>query len=122
MTRFDLPRIPWPEIKNKILSDKYDLSLVFVADKEMARLNSKYRAESRPTNVLAFPLAKNLGEIFIDLPRALGEARTFKKKPKEHLLFLYIHALLHLKGLRHHTPKLLKIMRKTEQKWLKTLS
>lgn len=116
------PRIAWRKIKNKILRANYDLSLVFAADRDMARLNRKYRRKSAPTNVLAFPLNRKTGEVFINLPLAFQDARVLKRKTKEHIKFLYIHALLHLKGFRHSTPKLLKIMQKSEQKWLKILS
>ena len=116
------PRLAWRKIKNKILSRDYDLSLVFIADKGMSRLNSIYRTKFGPSNVLAFPLTRKSGEIFIDLPLALRESSVSRKEPREHIKFLYIHALLHLKGFKHTTPRLLKIMQKLEQKWLKILS
>lgn len=122
LTRLKPPAINWQGTKNKILGRGYELSLVFVSDKEMARVNQRYRAKSGPTNVLAFQLAENYGEIFIDLPLALREARALQNSPKGHALFLYIHALLHLNGFKHDTPNQLKIMRKHERKWLKILS
>ncbi|MBI2507029.1 MAG: rRNA maturation RNase YbeY [Candidatus Niyogibacteria bacterium] len=122
LTRLKIPAISWQKIKNKILSKDYELSLVFVSDKEMARINLKYRGATGPTDILAFLLAKNSGEIFIDLPFASRKAGFLKKNIKERVLFLYIHALLHLKGFKHGTLHQSKIMLKHEKKWLKILS
>ncbi|QQG45809.1 MAG: rRNA maturation RNase YbeY [Candidatus Niyogibacteria bacterium] len=117
-----LPELPWQKIKNKILFSRYDLSLVFTGDKEMTRINRRYRRKNGPTNVLAFALGKNSGEIFIDLPFVRREAKKSARTQRSHVLLVYIHALLHLKGFKHDTPKQLKIMNQAEQKWLKILS
>lgn len=122
LTGITLPRIAWQKVKDKILGKAYDLSLVFVPIGEMAKISRRLRAHRGPANVLAFGLTKNTGEIFINLSQAVREAESFQKKPKEHLLFLYIHALLHLKGFKHKTRNQLKVMQKSEQKWLKILS
>ena len=122
LTRLTPPRIDWLKVKNRILSPKYDLSLVFVGDAEMKRINGRYRRKNKPTNVLAFGLGKNYGEIFIDLPFATREAKSAGRSARTHLLFLYIHALLHLKGFGHDNTKQSKIMNKMEQKWLEILS
>lgn len=122
LTRFKLPRVGWRKVKNKILGAGYDLSLVFLGDKKIAEINKKYRAKNKPTNVLAFALDKKLGEVFIDLPLAFREARSAGQTQKQYLTFLYIHALLHLKGFKHDTKKELKIMNGAEQKWLNALS
>ena len=120
LTRLKLPRICWRKIKNKILSRRFDLSLVFVGDRKMSSLNYKYTSRNKPTNVLAFPLDKYSGEIFIDLPLAYREADEFGKTRRAHLFFLYIHAILHLKGFKHDNIRQLKIMNRAEHKWLKT--
>ncbi|MEK7566923.1 MAG: rRNA maturation RNase YbeY [Patescibacteria group bacterium] len=120
LTRLNPPRLNWKKFKNKILGKNYDLSLVFMGSKEISRINKKYRGKNKPTNVLAFPLGARSGEIFIDLPLAYKEAKTGGKLRSKHLIFLYIHALLHLNGFKHDTDKQLKIMNRAEQKWLKT--
>ena len=122
LTRQKLPPVGWRKIKNKILGAKYDLSLVFAGDKETAKITKKYRAKNKPANVLAFALDKWAGEVFVDLPLVFREADGAGKTRRAYLVFLYIHALLHLKGFKHDTNKELKIMNKAEQKWLKALS
>ncbi|OHA89464.1 MAG: rRNA maturation RNase YbeY [Candidatus Zambryskibacteria bacterium RIFCSPHIGHO2_02_FULL_43_14] len=79
------------KIKNKVLGSDYELSLVFASDTLTRRLNRTYRGIDKPTNVLAFPLSKTSGEIFINRTRA----KPFSVK------YLFIHACLHLKGMEH---------------------
>ena len=80
-----------PEIKNKVLGNKYELSLVFIGSTRSRKLNLTYRDKDKPANVLSFPLTKSSGEIFIDL----NKTKTFST------LHLFIHGLLHLKGMQH---------------------
>ena len=97
--RFD---IPFDRIKDDVFpSKKYELSLVFVDKKFSHRLNKSFRGKDYPTNVLSFPLSKNSGEIFIDLDTAKKEAKEFEMTFREFVIFLFIHGLLHLKGMQH---------------------
>jgi rRNA maturation RNase YbeY len=89
------------EIKNKVLGEQYNLSLVFIGSKLSEELNKKHRKKNGPTNVLSFSLTKDSGEIFIDLSKAKKEAGVLNLDYKEFVSSLFVHALLHLKGLRH---------------------
>ncbi len=91
------------KIKNKVLGSDYELSLVFASNTLIRRLNRTYRGIDKPTNVLAFPLSKTSGEIFINCSRA----KPFSVK------YLFIHGLLHLKGMGHGDT-----MEKAEKKLL----
>ncbi len=84
-----------------ILGKKYDLSLVFVGNARSRMLNRTYRDKDKPTNVLAFPLSKTSGEIVIALSYAEKEASQFESTIAEHILYLFVHGCLHLKGLDH---------------------
>lgn len=77
------------KIKNYILGEGYSMSLVFASNNLMKKLNRIYRKKPYPADVLAFPLSKNEGEIFIN------------KTNKNDIIYLFIHALLHLKGHKH---------------------
>jgi ssRNA-specific RNase YbeY (16S rRNA maturation enzyme) len=77
------------KIKEAILGKKYELSLVICGNALSHTLNLQYRGKDKPTNVLAFPLSKNSGEIFINRMHLDGFS----------LEELFIHALLHLKGM-----------------------
>lgn len=100
-TKGKLPRLPFVDIKNAILGEKYDLSIVFCGNGLSQRLNRTYRGKDKPTNVLSFPLSKKSGEIVIDLMKSKKEAPQFDEKFPNFVGFLFIHGLLHLKGLDH---------------------
>lgn len=89
------------KLKDKVLGKKYELSLVFTDSKLSKKLNRIYRGKNKPTNVLAFQLSKNSGEIFIDKVTAKIEAKDFNMTYKKFVKYLFIHALLHLKGMAH---------------------
>jgi probable rRNA maturation factor len=88
----------WKKIKDRVLGKDYDLSAVSASDALMKKLNKTYRKKKGSANVLSFPLSKKMGEIFIN------------KNAKQKKL-LFIHSLLHLKGLKHG-----KIMEREEKK------
>lgn len=104
------------KIKDKILGKNYELSLVFTNPKLSRKLNRIYRGKDKPANVLAFPISKHLGEIFIDLKTAKKEAGNFGMNFKKFVSYLFIHALLHLKGMSHSSK-----MNKAENKFLSQL-
>ena len=101
-------------LKNQILGEEYDLSLVFVSPKESQKINLATRAKDNPTNVLSFPLSETSGEIFIDPKTSAKDAPNFDMTPSKFILFLVIHAMLHLKGYEHGST-----MEKQEKKFLK---
>lgn len=88
-------------MKDAVLGKNYELSLVFIGDKISRDLNNKFRKKDRPTNVLSFPLDKNVGEIFINLKYAEKEARDLGETLKYRVGFLLIHGMLHLRGFAH---------------------
>lgn len=88
-------------IKIDILGKKFDLSFAFVSKREIKRLNRIYRKKDEPTDILSFPLDKTSGEILICREMAKTKSVKFGMGFKNYLLFLVIHGLLHLKGLRH---------------------
>ncbi|MDO8728754.1 MAG: rRNA maturation RNase YbeY [bacterium] len=93
--------IPFTYLKNAILGRSFELSLVFIDNKHSRRLNLRYRAKNTPTNVLSFLLSRKSGEIFIDLVTALKETKKFEMSFEKFVTFLFIHGLLHLKGMEH---------------------
>ncbi len=108
-----LPKIDFEKIKDEILGKKYELSLILCSDKLAKKLNEKYRGKTYIPNTLSFSYTKNSGEIILNPNRAKKEASSFGHNFKEHLIFLFIHSLLHLKGLEHG-----KKMESLEKKYL----
>ena len=91
-----------------------EVSILFVNDLAIRRLNRDYRHRDRPTNVLAFamrdgeeerhqatPGPEHLGDVVISLATTAREAAAYGRRPDEHLLVLLIHGLLHLLGYDH---------------------
>lgn len=100
-TKHSPPQLPLVHIKNSVLEKTYELSVAFVGDRRSRTLNLRYRNKDTPTNVLTFPLSPKSGEIIIALPQARREAKRFDMTYRTYVGYLFIHGLLHLKGLRH---------------------
>jgi len=88
-------------MKNAVLGDTYELSVAFVESKEIRRLNRIYRNKDIATDILSFPLSKKEGEIVFCMKEVEAQAPLFDQTPSHFLLFLFIHGLCHLKGMRH---------------------
>ena len=85
-------------------------SVIFIDDEKMHEMNKEYRGIDRTTDVLSFALEDNqtfeteireLGDIFISIPKMEAQAKEYKKKKKRELSFLVCHGLLHLLGYDH---------------------
>lgn len=100
-TKSTLPRVPFGKIKETALGKNYVLSLVFIGERRSRTLNRSYRDKDKSTNILSFTLDKNEGEIFITLQKAKREAKQFERKFDNFIAFLFIHGLMHLKGMEH---------------------
>ncbi|MFZ2303273.1 MAG: rRNA maturation RNase YbeY [Minisyncoccia bacterium] len=100
-TKGKLPRLPFVKIAETVLGKEYDCSLVIIGSRKSRELNRIYREKDSSTNILSFPLDKNEGEIFLDLKKARADAINFDRSYTNFIGFLFIHGLLHLKGLNH---------------------
>lgn len=107
------PRLPYETIKNDVIGRNYKLSLVFIGEKRARTLNTETRDKTYVPNVLSFPLAPDVGEIYITPHVAKREAKKCKMTTRGYVGFLFIHALLHLKGFRHGAT-----MEKAEKQYL----
>lgn len=93
-----------------------------VSNKEIQKLNYKYRRKDKPTNVLSFPNPK----VFPDIGKQkfLGEIYLSPKYIQDHnesLEFMLIHGLLHLLGFNHIKKGDRIRMEKKEKELLKLL-
>lgn len=100
-TKFVLPTIPFREIKEAILGDKYVLNLVIASSEKLLELNRTYRQKNVSTDILSFPLSESEGEIYISPTEASKESVKFDRGPENFLAFLFIHGCVHLKGYDH---------------------
>lgn len=89
-------------------------------DRELRRLNRRFRARDYPTDVLSFPAGgSSLGEIAISVDRAREQAAQFGHALEEEIGILMLHGLLHLLGMDHERDG--GRMRRAETRWRKTL-
>ena len=95
------PRLPYEQIKNTVLGKSYQLSLVFVGHDRARALNHAYRKKRYAPNILSFALDKSCGEIFITPTVTKKEARKVHMTTPDYTGYLFIHGLLHLKGMQH---------------------
>jgi probable rRNA maturation factor len=83
-----------------------ELSMVFVGDKEMRRLNRVYRKIDKTTDVLSFDGDEDIyGEIIICCQQIRRQAKKFGKSTESELAFILVHGLLHLEGYNDETEK-----------------
>lgn len=106
-----------------------DVSICFVSDTEMARMNEAFRRKKGPTDVLSFPamhrrapvsLARGrrpgrrvpqakaevfLGDIAISPATARRNAKKLGRTVRSELRVLILHGVLHLLGYDHETDR-----------------
>jgi probable rRNA maturation factor len=104
----------------------YEISLAFVDDATIHRLNKKYLDHDEPTDVLSFPLsgegAKTLsGELVIGVEVAKREAQERGHDVQVELALYVIHGLLHLCGYDDKSEKAAAQMRARERHYLDAL-
>ena len=87
-----------------------NFSIVFIDDEKMHELNKTYRGIDRSTDVLSFAFEDNnklcynirqLGEIFVSIPKMQAQASEYGHSETRELAFLVVHGLLHLLGYDH---------------------
>jgi probable rRNA maturation factor len=82
-----------------------ELSVAFVGDDAIARLNQEYLLHEGPTDVISFPLHEPgrplLGDIYIGAQQAERQARDFGVPFDVELLRLAVHGTLHVLGYDH---------------------
>lgn len=115
--------LPWGKIKQEILGKRFQLSVALLPPQEMRRvrrilrLEKKYRFEPHhAVNVISFLLSPHAGEILLNKDQIRRESRVKKESFRNHLLFLYIHGLLHLKGHDHKKERDAANMEERERK------
>lgn len=112
----------------KILSllkqERTELSVALVGDREIEKLNRKYRNQPKPTDVLSFPAdnifagrERLLGDVVISVDKAKEQAKAGGWTLNEEIDRLLIHGILHLLGYDHEgSKKEARVMRALERK------
>ncbi len=98
-----------------------EVTVRLVDEAESRELNRTWRGVDRPTNVLAFPADRSVGEIgdiAICLRLVRSEALERGCTPAAHLAHLVVHGCLHLAGYDHQEPKQAQAMESLESRLL----
>ena len=113
-----------------------EVSVSFVSNNEIRKLNKTYRNKDSVTDVLSFPLtsedgtvelnpetgAVQLGDVVISLETAVKQAQNYGHSLEREVGFLTVHSMLHLLGYDHETSQLdQRIMREKEESVLEKL-
>ena len=117
-------------VLNKMGEASSELSLAFVSDLYIRKLNRRYRNIDSKTDVLAFSMREGWG--FSKKSLILGDvvvsAETAKKEAKERKIPLYkemrlyvVHGILHLLGYDDETPSDRKKMKAKEIELLEAM-
>ena len=93
-------------------------TIVLGSDREVKKLNARFRGRNKPTNVLTFdPQPGEPGDIILALGVIKHEAAAARKRPEHHLAHMVLHGLLHLEGFEHDTVAEAREMERLET-WL----
>jgi len=87
------------------VTSREELSIALVTDREIRRLNLRWRRKDRPTDVLSFPLEEpgNLGDVVISMDTARRQAKEGGWPLAAELRRLLAHGILHCRGYDHES-------------------
>ena len=115
-------------LRNEDFKGSAEVSVTFVDNEEIRRLNARFRDKDSETDVLSFPLGENgeydinhdtgaklLGDVVISMEKAAEQARTFGHSFEREVCYLTVHSMLHLLGYDHMEPEEKRVMRVKEE-------
>lgn len=113
---------PTPQFSKKAITQlrlKASLSLVFLSNQGIRKINKQWRDKDTETDVLSFPLNLEapagempweLGEVFISAEKAVEQANSLNHSLRREVAFLFVHGVLHILGFDHEEAEDEKIM------------
>lgn len=135
-------------LKEECVEEKYQISLLFVDNKEIRQINKDTRDIDRETDVLSFPMLEYssnkvykeeykdydfndsyydgdelvLGDIVLSLEKTKEQSIEYNHSFEREAAYLVVHSVLHLLGYDHMEEEEKKIMRKREEEILGKLN
>lgn len=117
---------------NEDVKGQAEVSVSFVNNEQIHKLNREYRNIDRPTDVLSFPLLEAedfkkltdednvaIGDIVISVEKAMEQAQLYGHTIQREIAFLTVHSMLHLLGYDHEEGGMKAVqMREKEEKVL----
>ena len=99
-----------------------EISVAFVTDKRIKKLNQKYLGHDCSTDVISFNISENPSELVADIvictETALRNAKIYKTTPRYEIDLYVAHGLLHLLGYDDRSTGKVKLMRKAETRYV----
>ncbi len=96
------------ELIIELAPDTSSLAVRFLDDRDIRRLNRRYRGVDRSTDVLSFPgesgvEGRHLGDVAVSVPTAGRQAAQAGHTVERELRTLLLHGVLHCLGYDHET-------------------
>ncbi len=101
-----------------------EMSVTFVDNENIQKINKTYRGKDQPTDVISFaiedevedelminfdgldePMPRNIGDIIISVDKTASQAKEYDHPFDRELGFLALHGFLHLNGYDHMDPE-----------------
>lgn len=113
-------RVVKATLENENFKKDAEVSVSFVNNETIHKLNLEYRGKDKPTDVLSFPMtdgdeeeddidlstgAVMLGDIIISAEKAMEQANEYGHGIEREICFLTVHSTLHLLGYDHETSE-----------------
>ncbi|MEE1055998.1 MAG: rRNA maturation RNase YbeY [Acutalibacteraceae bacterium] len=111
-----------------------EISVTFVDNEEIHKLNKQYRDKDMPTDVLSFVMGENgtydidpktgaqiLGDVVISMEKAVEQAERYGHSLQREVGYLTAHSVLHLLGYDHEDNMERIRMREKEEKVMSLL-
>ena len=115
-------------LRNEKFQGNAEVSVTFVDNDAIRRLNAKFRDKDVETDVLSFPMGENgeydinhatgakiLGDVVISMEKADQQAKEFGHSFEREVCYHTVHSMLHLLGYDHMTPEEKAVMRMKEE-------
>ena len=112
-----------------------EVSISFVENDEIQKLNKEYRKKDQPTDVLSFPLVERgqlergqapceipLGDIIVSIPKVVEQAKEYGHPYLRELVYLTVHGMFHLLGYDHMNQEEKAIMREKEESVMNSIN
>lgn len=121
-------------LRNEGFEGPAEISVTFVDNEEIRKLNAQYRDKDAETDVLSFPMgsdgeydtnmdtgAKILGDVVISVEKAAEQADLYGHGLEREVGYLTVHSVLHLLGYDHMEPLDKVHMREKEENVMRQL-
>ncbi len=111
-----------PFVEKKMFLSKNDCyNIIFLDDRNIKKLNKKFRQADRATDVLSFKNTPKDSDIFISVETAKDNAKFYRQDFYTEILRLVIHGILHSQGYTDYSVKTKKNMWKKQEQVLKCI-